>query len=65
MGQINKRDNSFNDYTKANQTSKSRKMKPTHVNLQIQISASYCQIKTKLYVNAQNRFSQNRHKRAC
>ena len=34
MGQINKRDSSFNDYTKANQTSKSRKMKPTHVNLQ-------------------------------
>ena len=34
MGQINKRDNSFNDYTKANQTSKSRKMKLTHVNLQ-------------------------------
>ena len=34
MGQFNKRDNSFNDYTKANQTSKSRKVKPKHVNLQ-------------------------------
>ena len=34
MGQFNKRDSSFNDYTKANQTSKSRKVKPKHVNLQ-------------------------------
>ena len=34
MGQFNKRDSSFNDYTKANQTRKSRKVKPKHVNLQ-------------------------------
>ena len=34
MGQFNKRDSSFNDYTKANQTIKSRKVKPKHVNLQ-------------------------------
>ena len=33
MGQFNKSDSSFNDYTKANQTSKSRKVKPKHVNL--------------------------------
>ena len=34
MGQFNKRDSSFNDCTKANQTRKSRKVKPKHVNLQ-------------------------------
>ena len=34
MGQFNKRDSSFNDYTKVNKTSKSRKVKPKYVNLQ-------------------------------
>ena len=34
MGQIYKRDSSFNDYTKVNKTSKSRKVKPKYVNLQ-------------------------------